>query len=71
MIDAMTKNWVNVAILGPYAYAIASALAPEIQVFATVAKRSGYIQEAGPGYRLPLRARISPPLRHCKMGQWT
>ncbi len=57
MIDAMTQNWVNVAILGPYAYTIASALASEIQVFATVAKRSGYIQEAGPGYRSVLITR--------------
>jgi len=57
MIDAMVKNWVNVAILGPYAYTIANTLAPEIRVFATVAKRSGYIQEAGPGYKSVLITR--------------
>ena len=57
IIEAMINDWVNVAILGPYAYTIASEMSPDIQVFATFAKNAGYIQEAGPGYRSVLITR--------------
>lgn len=57
VIDAMTKKRVDVAIFGPYSYTIASAIDPDIHVFATVAKNAGYIQEAGPGYKSVLISR--------------
>ncbi len=57
VIDAMTKKRVDVAIFGPYSYTIASAIDPDIHVFATVAKKAGYIQEAGPGYKSVLISR--------------
>ncbi|OEU50939.1 MAG: hypothetical protein BA866_06905 [Desulfobulbaceae bacterium S5133MH15] len=61
IIDAMINNWVDVAILGPYTYTIANAMSANIRVFATIAKNTGYIQEAGPGYRSVLITRRGSP----------
>ena len=57
VIDAMVGKWVNIAILGPYSYAKASSIDPDIRVFATYSKNAGYIQEAGPGYKSVLITR--------------
>jgi len=57
VIDAMTKKWVSLAIFGPYSYTIANALDPDIQVFATLNKNAGHIQEAGPEYKSVLITR--------------
>ena len=51
VVEAMIGKWVDVAVLGPYSYVIANSKDPDIQVFATYAKKPGYIQEEGPGYR--------------------
>ncbi len=38
----------------PYSYVIANSKDPDVQVFATYAKKPGYIQEEGPGYKAAL-----------------
>jgi phosphonate transport system substrate-binding protein len=50
-VEGMLSNFVDVAVLGPYSYVIASSKDPTIEVFATYAKRPGHLQEEGPGYR--------------------
>lgn len=57
VVEAMIGKWVDVAVHGPYSYVIASAKDPDIQVFATYAKKPGYIQEEGPGYKAVLVTR--------------
>lgn len=51
VVEALLGKWVDVAVLGPYSYVIAHSKDPDIQVFATYAKRPGHIQEEGPGYK--------------------
>ena len=54
VVEAMIGKWVDVAVLGPYSYVIANSKDPDVQVFATYAKKPGYIQEEGPGYKAAL-----------------
>ena len=51
VVEGMLSGFVHVGVLGPYTYVIANAKDPNIEVFATYAKRPGYLQEEGPGYR--------------------
>ena len=51
VVEGMLSGFVDVAVLGPYSYVIASSKDPTIEVFATYAKRPGHLQEEGPGYR--------------------
>jgi len=51
VVEAMIGKWVDVAVLGPYSYVIAHEKDPNVQVFATYAKKAGHLQEEGPGYR--------------------
>ena len=51
VVEGMLSKFVDVAVLGPYSYVIASEKDKEIEVFATYAKKPGYLQEEGPGYR--------------------
>jgi len=51
VVEGMLSDFVDVAVLGPYSYVIASSKDPTIEVFATYAKRPGHLQEEGPGYR--------------------
>lgn len=54
VVEAMLGGFVHVAVLGPYSYVIASSKDPNIEVFATYAKRPGHMQEEGPGYKAAL-----------------
>ena len=54
VVEGLLGGFVQVAVLGPYAYVIASEKDPKVQVFATYAKRPGHMQEEGPGYRAAL-----------------
>lgn len=54
VVEGMLGKFVHVAVLGPYAYVIASAKDPSIEVFATYAKKPGHMQEEGPGYKAAL-----------------
>ena len=54
VVEAMIGKWVDVAVHGPYSYVIANSKDPDIEVFATYAKKPGYIQEEGPGYKAAL-----------------
>ena len=51
VVEGMLSDFVDVAVLGPYSYVIASSKDATIEVFATYAKRPGHLQEEGPGYR--------------------
>jgi phosphonate transport system substrate-binding protein len=51
VVEGLLSHFVDVAVLGPYTYVIASEKDKEIEVFATYAKKKGYLQEEGPGYR--------------------
>lgn len=51
VVEGMLSKFVDVAVLGPYSYVIANSKDSEIEVFATYAKKPGYLQEEGPGYR--------------------
>lgn len=57
VIEAMLGGWVDVAVHGPYSYVIGNAKDPNIEVFATYAKRPGHLQEEGPGYKAALITR--------------
>ena len=57
VVEALIGKWVDVAVLGPYSYVIANDKEPDVQVFATYAKKPGYIQEEGPGYKAALITR--------------
>ena len=54
VVEALLGGFVDVAVLGPYTYVIASSKDPNIAVFATYAKRAGHLQEEGPGYKAAL-----------------
>ena len=41
-------------MLGPYTYVIANSKDPNVEVFATYAKKKGHMQEEGPGYKAAL-----------------
>ena len=51
VVEGMLSKFVDVAVLGPYSYVIANSKDSEVEVFATYAKKPGYLQEEGPGYR--------------------
>ena len=51
VVEGLLSQFVDVAVLGPYTYVIANEKDPTIEVFATYAKKPGYLQEEGPGYR--------------------
>jgi phosphonate transport system substrate-binding protein len=51
VVEGLLSQFVDVAVLGPYTYVIANEKDPSIEVFATYAKKPGYLQEEGPGYR--------------------
>ncbi|HCP33048.1 MAG TPA: phosphate/phosphite/phosphonate ABC transporter substrate-binding protein [SAR324 cluster bacterium] len=51
VVEGLLSNFVDVAVLGPYSYVIANSKDPNIEVFATYAKRPGHMQEEGPGYK--------------------
>ena len=51
VVEGMLSGFVHVGVLGPYTYVIANSKDPNIEVFATYAKRPGHLQEEGPGYR--------------------
>jgi phosphonate transport system substrate-binding protein len=57
VVEALIGKWVDVAVLGPYSYVIANDKDPDVKVFATYAKKPGYIQEEGPGYKAALITR--------------
>jgi len=54
VVEGLLSKFVDVAVLGPYAYVIASEKDPSVEVFATYAKKKGQMQEEGPGYRAAL-----------------
>ncbi len=54
VVEGLLGGFVDVAVLGPYSYVIANGKDPSIEVFATYAKKPGYLQEEGPGYRAAL-----------------
>ena len=54
VVEALIGKWADVAVLGPYSYVIANSKDPDVEVFATYAKKPGYIQEEGPGYKAAL-----------------
>ncbi|MGF1609634.1 MAG: phosphate/phosphite/phosphonate ABC transporter substrate-binding protein [Kiloniellales bacterium] len=57
VVEAMIGGWVDVGVHGPNSYVLAHEKDPSIEVFATYAKRPGYLQEEGPGYRAALITR--------------
>ena len=54
VVEGLLSKFVDVAVLGPYSYVIASSKDESIEVFATYAKRPGHLQEEGPGYKAAL-----------------
>ena len=54
VVEGLLGGFVQVAVLGPYSYVIASEKDPAVEVFATYAKKPGHMQEEGPGYRAAL-----------------
>jgi len=54
VVEGLLSKFVDVAVLGPYSYVIASSKDSSIEVFATYAKRAGHMQEEGPGYKAAL-----------------
>ncbi len=51
VVEGLLSEFVDVAVLGPYSYVIANSKDENIEVFATYAKKPGYLQEEGPGYK--------------------
>ena len=51
VVEGLLSKFVDVAVLGPYSYVIANGKDKDIEVFATYAKKPGYLQEEGPGYK--------------------
>ena len=49
--EALIGGFVDIAVLGPYGYITAKKKEPSITVFATYAKKKGYMQNEGPGYQ--------------------
>jgi phosphonate transport system substrate-binding protein len=54
VVEGMLSKFVDVAVLGPYAYVIANEKDKNVEVFATYAKKKGVMQEEGPGYQAAL-----------------
>ena len=54
VVEGLLSKFIDVAVLGPYSYVIASSKDPSVEVFATYAKRAGHLQEEGPGYKAAL-----------------
>ena len=54
VVEGLLGKFVDVAVLGPYSYVIASDKDDTIEVFATYAKRAGHLQVEGPGYAAAL-----------------
>lgn len=54
VVEGLLSKFIDVAVLGPYAYVIASDKDKTVEVFATYAKRAGHMQEEGPGYKAAL-----------------
>jgi len=54
VVEGLLSKFVDVAVLGPYSYIIANSKDPNVEVFATYAKKPGHMQEEGPGYRAAL-----------------
>lgn len=54
VVEGLLSKFIDVAVLGPYSYVIASSKDPSVEVFATYAKRPGHMQEEGPGYKAAL-----------------
>jgi phosphonate transport system substrate-binding protein len=54
VVEGLLSKFIDVAVLGPYSYVIANSKDKEIEVFATYAKRAGFLQEEGPGYKAAL-----------------
>jgi len=54
VVEGLLSKFIDVAVLGPYSYVIANSKDEEIEVFATYAKRAGFLQEEGPGYKAAL-----------------
>ena len=54
VVEGLLSGFIDVAVLGPYSYVIANEKDPNIEVFATYAKRPGHLQEEGPGYKAAL-----------------
>lgn len=54
VVEGLLSGFIDVAVLGPYSYVIANDKDPNIEVFATYAKRPGHLQEEGPGYKAAL-----------------
>lgn len=54
VVEGLLAKFIDVAVLGPYSYVIASSKDKSIEVFATYAKRPGHMQEEGPGYKAAL-----------------
>lgn len=54
VVEGLLSKFIDVAVLGPYAYVIASDKDKSVEVFATYAKRPGHLQEEGPGYKAAL-----------------
>lgn len=55
--EAQVNGFVDIAVHGPYSYIMAHDLDPNIVVFATYAKKKGFLQEEGPGYKSVLITR--------------
>ena len=49
--EALIGGFVDLAVLGPYGYITAKKEDKSIEVFATYAKKKGYMQKEGPGYQ--------------------
>tara|TARA_B100000427_G_scaffold13625_1_gene10857 strand:- start:356 stop:1297 length:942 start_codon:yes stop_codon:yes gene_type:complete len=54
VVEGLLSKFVDVAVLGPYTYVIANSKDPNVEVFATYAKKKGHLQEEGPGYKAAL-----------------
>ena len=48
--EALLGGFVDIAVLGPYGYITVKKQDPSIEVFATYAKKKGFMQKEGPGY---------------------
>ena len=51
VVEGLLSKVGDLAVLGPYSFGIANGKDSEIEVFATYAKKPGYLQEEGPGYK--------------------
>ena len=66
VVEGLLSKFVDVAVLGPYSYVIANEKDGNIEVFATYAKKPGYLQEEGPGYKGVLISRKGSGLKTIK-----